>query len=150
MAPFGRILTALAWLSSAIGLALGPAGPTLGGGDEPDGRVTLTLPREPAEGEAIVLRLSAGVLPRGAKVVVRTADGAIAGSVAPFGVRPGRKAGVYTVPIPTRAVKDGKVTLRYEVLEKGAKAGRAPARTEVEGSKLALIRVEKRPESPAR
>jgi hypothetical protein len=106
-----------------------------------DGKLTLTLSRKRTSDEAIVLRLSVGVLPRGAHVAVRTLDGEIAGSVVPFGVRPGVKAGVYTIPIPAKAIARDTVTLRVDVMEKNVTAARAPARSEIEKATLAFIPV---------
>lgn len=129
------------------------ASPVSSSAERPDGNgmLTLTLPRQPAANEALVLCLSVGVLPHHARVVVHTVDGEIAGTIAPFGVRPGQKAGVYTIPVPAKAVEGDKVTLRLDVLEKGAEAARPPARAEIEEAKLAFVPVARRldrPENP--
>src|SRR4051812_35629656 len=103
----GRIGTTLPVLGLlGIGLLVGPVPARA---ESPDGMLTLTLPRPPAADEALVLRLSVGVLPRNARVVVQTVDGEIAGTVAPYGVRPGRKAGEFTLPVPAKAVVGDKV-----------------------------------------
>src|SRR4051794_38704269 len=80
------------------------------------GHVTLTLEREPTAEEMVTLRVTVGVLPRNARVVVRTERGEIAGTITPFGVRPGQKAGVHTIPVPPGALSKKKVALRFEVL----------------------------------
>jgi hypothetical protein len=103
--------------------------------------LTIALPRQAGAEEALVIRLSVGVLPRRARVVVETLDGEIAGSVTPYGIRPGRKAGIYTIPIPDKAVSNKKITLRLKVLEQGAKSSRPPARAEIEAAKVAFTRV---------
>jgi hypothetical protein len=105
----------------------------------PNGVLMLKLPRKPAADESLALRLSVGVLPQGARVVVKTPDGKIAGTVSPFGVRPGRKAGVYTIPIPATAVTGDKVILHLEVLEKGTEVGRPPTKEEIEGAEVAFM-----------
>ncbi|SIO36254.1 hypothetical protein SAMN05444166_4103 [Singulisphaera sp. GP187] len=115
------------------------------GGEAPGGKLTLTLSRQPTKDEAIVLRLAVGVLPRNARVIVRTVDGKIAGTVAPFGVRPLQKAGVYQIAVPAKAVVGDKVTLRLEVLEKGAGEARLPTREEIEDAKLTFVPVTPKP-----
>jgi hypothetical protein len=115
-----------------------------------NGKVTLNLSRPPTADEMIAARLTVGVLARDTRIVVRTGEGEIAGTIAPFGVRPGHKAGVFTVPIPAKAVSGNKVSLRLEVLEKDAKAARAPARTEIEDAKLVFIPVAPRVERKKR
>jgi hypothetical protein len=105
------------------------------------GTLILKLPRSPAAGEAVCVRISVGVLPRNARIVVRLDNGEIVGTVAPYGVRPNQKVGVYTIPIPTNAVLKGKVSLRLEVEEKSAATTRAPTQAEVEDAKLAFVPV---------
>lgn len=127
-------LTVLGLLGIGLYTAPVPAVP-----DGSDGVLTLTLPRKPAPDESLALRLSVGVLPRGARVVAQTLDGEIVGTVSPFGVRPDRKAGVYTIPVPAKAIAGDRVTLRLHVLEKGVEAGGPPAKAEIEGAKLAFM-----------
>ena len=110
------------------------------------GKVTLTLTREPTEDEMVTLRVTAGVLPRNARVVVRTEDGEIAGTITPFGIRPGQKAGVHTIPVPSGALAKNKVELRFEVLEKDAKQARVATKAEIEDAKLVLIPAVRRPQ----
>jgi hypothetical protein len=100
-----------------------------------NGVLILELPRAAGAGEAIYLRLTVGVLPRGARLVVRLGDGEIAGTVATYGVRPNQKAGIHTIGIPARAVVDGKVSLVLDVEEKKAPV-RPPTQSEVEGATL--------------
>ncbi len=111
---------------------------------EPGGKLTLTLSRRPAANEMLVVQLKVGVLKRGTKLVVRAIDHEIAGTIAPFGIRPGQKAGLFTVPVPSKAIVDKKVSLRLEVLEKDAKAARAATKGEIEDAKLAFIPVSER------
>ena len=114
------------------------------GGQEAALTLTLTVARAPAPGEAIRVRVSAGVLPHGARIIVRTADGKIAGAVAPYGIPPGSKAGVYTIPIPAQEVKDGKLSLSFELKDRYGSV-RAPTRDEVEGAEVVLLPVSKPP-----
>lgn len=99
--------------------------------------VTLTLPRSAAEGEAVAARIAAGAVPRGARIIVRLPTGEIAGSVTPYGIRSGQKAGVYTIPLPAGATANGKVTLHLEVKEK--RGTRAPTDREVERVELVFL-----------
>jgi hypothetical protein len=122
-------------------LAAGPPGWSI----DATGKLTVPLVRKAAAGESLVLRLKVGMLPDGAKIVVSTLDKQIAGGVAPFGIRPGRMAGVYSIPVPGKAVIDNKVTLRLEVVVKGVKPRRPPFRTEIEEATLEFS-----PEPPTR
>ncbi len=136
-------------LVSVFGGALVMVGSaTCGAGDLPidsRGKLTLPLARQPAANEMLVIRIWVGAISQGTKIVVRATDQEIAGTIVPFGVRPGQKAGMHTIAVPASAVNDKKVSLRLEVLEKGAKAARAPSRLEIEDAKLAFIPASKRP-----
>ena len=101
---------------------------------------TLALPHRLERGEAATLRITAGILPRGARVVVRLASGKILGTVAPFGVLPGQKAGFTTIPVPADAWTDGKITVVLELEERG-KPPRVPTPAEIEAVEVALIKV---------
>ncbi|WP_038160472.1 hypothetical protein [Verrucomicrobium sp. BvORR106] len=113
----------------------------------PDGKMLLALPRDRAADEQVAVRITVGTLAKGARIVVKTAEGEVVGAVAPFGVLPGRKAGSFMVPVPLAAMKDGKVTLQLEV-EEPAQVGkpRAPTKTEVEAANLELMPVSGTPE----
>ena len=127
-------LAAFGLLGAGVLAAQAPAGPV-----GPEDVLRLKLRRGLADGESVRARLSVGLLPRGAKVVVRTPDGKIAGTVSPFGVRPGSKAGVYTIPVPASAVAGDEVVLRLRVLEKGAAADRRPTAAEIEGAEAVIM-----------
>jgi hypothetical protein len=113
----------------------GAHGPDGGGAAPRDRVIELTVPRQPAAGEAASLRVAAGVLPQGSRVLVRLADGELLGTIAPFGIRPGEKAGAYTIPLPERAVRGGTVTLHL-TLELPDGASRSPTEKEIEGAEL--------------
>ena len=106
-----------------------------------NGALILELPRSPAADETVCVRISVGVLPRNARIVVRLDNGEIVGTVAPYGVRPNQKAGVYTIPIPTSAAVNGKVSLHLEVEQKSVATTRAPTQAEVEDARLAFVPV---------
>ena len=110
---------------------------------EPDAATfELTLPRRAAADEAVWAQVRVGVLPRGAEVVVGTADGERIGSVSPFGFRSAQQGASYTIPLPAGAIVDGRVQLRLQVTQAGA-AARAPASGEVEGVRLIFVPVTK-------
>ena len=102
--------------------------------------VSIQMPRDPANDEDITANISVGILPQGATISVTTDDGKITGSISPYGYIPGAKAGNHAIPIERSAVKDGKVTLHMEVLERD-KAARPPLKSEVEGAELLLVPV---------
>ena len=101
--------------------------------------MNLTLPRAANADEAVHVRLAAGVLPAGARVVVRLPTGEIVGSATPYGARPGQKAGVFTIPLPPGAIRNGKVTLQFTVEGKGGP--RPPKGGEVEQVDLIYVPV---------
>ncbi len=109
------------------------------------GKLTLTLPRQPAENEMLVIKIWVGAISRGTKIVVRATDQEIAGTIVPFGIRPGQKAGMHIIPVTAKAVGDKTVSLRFEILERGARAPRVPTRLEIEDAKLAFIPVLQHP-----
>ena len=114
-----------------------------GAGSQPGAlTLTLALPRTPAPGEAIRVRVNAGVLPHGARIIVRTVTGKIAGTVAPYGVASGQEAGTYTIPIPAEAVSNGKLSLTFELKDRHGHV-RAATQNEVLGAEVVLIPVKK-------
>jgi hypothetical protein len=130
--PLLKIVAAAANLALAAGIFAAPvAGLTL------DGTVTLELPRSPTISEAIYLRLGIGVLPPHATLVVKTRDGQILGTVAPYGRRPNQKVGIQIIPVPAHSVVNGTVSLRLEVEPQEA-AVRPPKENEVENARLVI------------
>ena len=98
----------------------------------------LALPGAGAAGEMLVVRVTAGPLKPHERIIVRTRDGEIAGTVSPFGAQARQSSGIYTIPLPGNAVKDGLVRLLVQVAEKDAPA-RAPTSEEVRSITLAWI-----------
>jgi hypothetical protein len=93
--------------------------------------VELTLPRAPADDEAVWLQIQAGVLAPGAVINVNGSDGEQLGSVAPYGSARGAPSATYLVPLPKTAVVNGRIRVRLTVEQPG-KPGRAPSADEVE------------------
>jgi hypothetical protein len=101
----------------------------------------LKLPRERRSDEELAARVWVGELPARTRIIVRLKSGRVAGTITPYGSNPGRKAGVFTVPIPDDAVVNGTVTLRFEVADRLADHGRPPSDKEVERTELAFLPV---------
>lgn len=123
---------AIAGLLAAMGLACGS--------DPPKSyrSVRLTAPKDHRQGGALALKVSAGVLPPSAKLVVRSDQGKILGTFVPFGTPPGKKAGVYKLRLNANALQDGAIVLRIELVEPGAKP-RPPTDAEWESAELVTV-----------
>ena len=100
----------------------------------------LPVPRAAGAGEALVARVSVGPLKAHLRIIVRIRNGEIAGTISPFGAQERQGGAVYTIPLPSSAVKDGIVRLLVEVVEKGA-GTRPPTAEEVRNITLAYIAV---------
>lgn len=98
----------------------------------------LPLPRPAGPDEELVARVSAGPLKIHQRIVVRIRNGEIAGNVSPFGAQARQTPGVYTIPLPAAAVRDGAVRLLVEIEEKNIPP-RAPTADEVRNITLAYI-----------
>lgn len=97
--------------------------------------LTLVLPHPLRTGETAWLQVQLGPIGRGQEVDVTTAAGQELGAISPFGVRVGQDAGTYTLPLPTDAIRDGRVSVRLSLTGTGA-APRTPTAQEVLGVKL--------------
>jgi hypothetical protein len=103
--------------------------------------LVLKLPRDRRADEEVAVRVSVGDLPPGKRIIVRLKSGEIVGAITPYGILPGRKAGVSTLPIPDKAIINGEVTLRLEVADRSTDKGRPPTVKEVEQIVLTLLPV---------
>ena len=99
--------------------------------------VELVLPHPAAANQAVVLLVTAGVLPRGATIDVTTPNGELMGTVSPFAVH-GGPAGTYTMAVIPSAIRDGRVTVRLS-LRGGGQPTRAPTVDEVPKLSLEFI-----------
>ncbi|HET7436839.1 MAG TPA: hypothetical protein VFN10_19170 [Thermoanaerobaculia bacterium] len=100
--------------------------------------LTLVLPHELREEESAVLLVSVGVIPRGARIEITTPSGRPLGTISPYGIRAGREAGTYTVPLPANAISGRHVTLRLSLAFNGKH--RAPAKKEVKGVRVVVTK----------
>lgn len=99
--------------------------------------VTLSLPRAVESNDLIRAHITVGPLPRGARLIARLPSGDVAGVVSPYGTA--NRGGGYTIPVPRRAIRDGKVTLHLEFQEKRGAASRAPTDDELRKVELFLV-----------
>lgn len=99
--------------------------------------MTLVLPHALRKGETAWLLVKVGVIGHD-QIQLTTQDGRPLGTISQFGVRSGKPAGTYTVPIPAEALSEGRLVLRLSVMQSG-RAPRAPTPKEVKSLRL-LIR----------
>jgi len=101
--------------------------------------VEIALPRAPAAGERVWLRLTVGPLGRGAALQVTGVDGTLLGSLAPVGGAVSAQGPpTYVVPLPADAVVGGRIAVRLVVREPGG-ATRAPTPDEVPGIEALVV-----------
>ena len=91
--------------------------------------VTLTLPHALRAGETATLLVSVGVIPKGARIEVTTSSGRHLGTISPYGIRAGREAGTYTVPLPRDVITGRRVCVLLSLAFGDTR--RAPAEREV-------------------
>ena len=101
-----------------------------------EGEVVLSLPRPIAAGETVVIAVAIGPVGRGRSLEIATAEGRSLGVISAFGVRTGQDTGTYTVPVPSDAIRDGRLALRLMVRQ--GDTARAPTPSEVRGIKLSI------------
>lgn len=89
---------------------------------------TLTLPRAlDAAADSVYLQVRLGALAGGQEIELSTEGGRRLGVISPHGIRPGRDAGTYTVPVPADAIRDGRVRIRLITTPAGGAARDANA-----------------------
>lgn len=99
--------------------------------------MTLELPRPLAADETAFIEVQVGPIGRGRTIEVTTASGQPLGVVSPFGVRTGQAAGTYPLPVPSDAIRDGRLSIRMTISQPGGVA-RAPTADEVRSVKLGV------------
>jgi hypothetical protein len=100
---------------------------TVGAGRE----VVLDLPRPIRPGETAFVEIDVGAVARGAQIALSSGTGRELGVVSPFGARPGQDAGRFTVPVPSDAIRDGRIVVRVTIRHGDTR--RAPTDREVRG-----------------
>lgn len=101
-----------------------------------DGEIVLNLPWPIAGGETAFIEVAVGALGRSQRVDIATTAGRSLGVISPFGVRVGQDAGTYTVPVPSDAIRDGRLALRMMIRQ--GDTARAPTASEVRSVKLSI------------
>ncbi|MEA2327778.1 MAG: hypothetical protein QOE68_2737 [Thermoanaerobaculia bacterium] len=98
--------------------------------EHPPGRiVTIVLPHAPRAGETATLVVTVGKIQRGAEIEITTTSGRFLGVISPYGIRAGREAGTYTVPLPAKAIARRRVSLILTIHANGKQ--RAPTMAEI-------------------
>jgi hypothetical protein len=93
--------------------------------------ITVDLDRLPAAGEAVQARITVGSLPIGAKLIVRTKDGTIAGTIVNYGPKRPGETSIHSVSIPRRSISDRHLTLALAITMGTPDGSRAPTDSEV-------------------
>ena len=101
-------------------------------------KVTLVLPHELRGDETATILVKVGVIPRGAEIAITTTSGRSLGVISPYGIRAGREAGTYTVPLPADAITGRRVPLLVPLHFRGAQ--RAPTAKEVKKVRVKIRR----------
>ncbi len=99
--------------------------------------MTLTLPQPFDAGDTAYIEVQVGVIGPGQEIEVKTADGRTLGVISPHGIRAGRAAGVYTLPLPADAICKDRVGITLMVTRSDA-APRSPNADEVRGVRLVV------------
>lgn len=99
--------------------------------------MTLTLPQPFDDGDSTYIEVQVGVIGPGQEIEVKTADGRTLGVISPHGIRAGRAAGIYTLPLPADAICKDRVGITLTVTRSDA-APRSPNAEEVRGVRVVV------------
>lgn len=109
MKSFAPLLVLLLCLPAAISCATEPS-PTER--KPATSMITLQPERQPAEGEALWLEVTVGVLPAEATLVIEDQDGKQIGGIAPYGKGQREAGGGHLLPLPPELQKGQTLKLR--------------------------------------
>ena len=115
---------ALAWLCAQCGRAAAQD-------------MTLTLPQPFDDGDSAYIEVQVGAIGPGQEIEVKTADGRTLGVISPHGIRAGRAAGTYTLPLPADAICRDRVGIKLMITRSDA-APRTPSADEVRGVRVVV------------
>jgi hypothetical protein len=101
--------------------------------------MTLVLPHALRAGESASLLVTVGVIQHGAQIEITTPSGRFLGTVSPYGIRSGRVAGTYSVPLPAEAISGRRVSLLVSLDANGKQ--RAPTMEEVRRVRVAIRKI---------
>lgn len=99
--------------------------------------MTLTLPQPFDAGDSAYIEVQVGVIGPGHEIEVKAADGRVLGVISPHGIRAGRAAGVYTLPLPADAICNDRVGITLMITRSDA-AARVPDVDEVRGVRVVV------------
>jgi hypothetical protein len=99
--------------------------------------MTLTLPQPFDEGDSAYIEVQVGAIGPGHEIEVKAADGRTLGVISPHGIRAGRAAGIYTLPLPADAICKDRVGIRLMITRSDA-APRVPSAEEVRGVRVVV------------
>jgi hypothetical protein len=97
---------------------------------------TLTLPRPLKDGAHAWLEVQVGPLAPGQRVRVTTLSGELLGAISPFGSTERRHSGVYSLPVPADAIRNGALSVRVTITDAN-KPARTPTDAEVQKPEIA-------------
>jgi hypothetical protein len=99
--------------------------------------ISLELSHPLGATEKAWIEVQVGQISRGQEVIVETAAGEALGVISPFGIRTGRDAGTYTLPVPESYIRNGRIEICVKITQP-AGSPRPPTATEVRGVKLVV------------
>lgn len=94
--------------------------------------MTLALSQPFEAGDSAYIEVQVGAIGPGEEIEVKTADGRTLGVISPHGIRAGRAAGVYTLPLPADAIRKDRVGITLVITRSDAPP-RSPDAEEVRG-----------------
>lgn len=100
----------------------------------------LVLPHPIRAGETAWIEVRVGSIRRGEEIEVESEAGKELGVVSPFAARSGHEAGIFLMPLPRDAIRDGRIAVRLTVTKHNG-SPRTPTPREVRGVKLVVIGV---------
>ncbi len=99
--------------------------------------MTLTLPQPFNAGDNAYIEVQVGTIGPGHEIEVKAADDRILGVISPHGIRAGRAAGIYTLPLPADAICKDRVGITLMITRSDA-APRSPDAEEVRGVRVVV------------
>ncbi len=99
--------------------------------------MTLTLPQPFDDGDSAFIEVRVGAIGPGHEIEIKTANGRTIGVISPHGIRAGRAAGIYTLPLPADAICGDRVGVTLTITRSDA-APRAPDADEVRGVRVVV------------
>jgi hypothetical protein len=122
-------------------LLLGCLPAVAAGQPEPYKAVSVAVPRRTSADTALRLRVEAGPLPRGARLLVTLPGGQAVGMIEPFGAHAARQGGSYVLPLSEPLPEGDTLTVHVTLEERPSGARRAPSDEELKEIQVLLVPV---------